>query len=146
MISTGISQAAEATRRPNVIFFLTDDQGWADGGFAGHPYVKTPNLDRFASQGTWIKQFYVAATVCSPSRCAFMTSHYPARHHIHGHFSDNASNAARSMPNWLEPKTVTIAKLLREAGYATPILANGTSAAARAPLNPAPTDSRSIKP
>jgi N-acetylgalactosamine-6-sulfatase len=110
---------AVADKRPNVIFILTDDQGWGDAHFAGHPYAKTPNLDRFASQGTWFKQFYVAATVCSPSRCAFMTSHYPARHGIHGHFADHAQNAARSMPNWLDPKTVTISRLLRDAGYAT---------------------------
>jgi N-acetylgalactosamine-6-sulfatase len=110
--------AAEA-KRPNVIFILTDDQGWADTKFAGHPYVQTPNLDRLASQSTWFKQFYVAATVCSPSRCAFMTSHYPARHAIHGHFADHALNQARSMPNWLDPQTVTITGLLRDAGYAT---------------------------
>ena len=84
----GSTQAAE--RKPNVIFILTDDQGWNDARFAGHPYVKTPNLDKFASQSTWFRQFYVAATVCSPSRCAFMTSHYPARHLIHGHFADHA--------------------------------------------------------
>jgi len=57
-----LSFGAEA--RPNVIFILTDDQGWGDAGFAGHPYVKTPNLDRLASEGTWFRQFYVAATVC----------------------------------------------------------------------------------
>ena len=55
-------------RPPNVIFILTDDQGWGDAKFAGHPYVKTPNLDRLAKEGTWLRQFYVAATVCSPSR------------------------------------------------------------------------------
>mgnify|MGYP001085882074 CR=1 FL=1 len=110
--------AADA-KRPNVLFILTDDQGWADAKFAGHPYVQTPNLDRLASQGTWFKQFYVAATVCSPSRCAFLTSHYPARHAIHGHFADHALNQARSMPNWLDPQTVTVTKLLRDAGYAT---------------------------
>ncbi len=110
--------AADA-KRPNVVFILTDDQGWADAKFAGHPYVQTPNLDRLASQGTWFKQFYVAATVCSPSRCGFMTSHYPARHAIHGHFADHALNEARSMPDWLDPQTVTVTKLLRDAGYAT---------------------------
>ena len=110
---------AAETKRPNVIFILTDDQGWADAKFAGHPYVQTPNLDRLASQGTWFKQFYVAATVCSPSRCAFMTSHYPARHQIHGHFADHALNQARSMPDWLDPQTVTVTKLLHDAGYAT---------------------------
>lgn len=105
--------------RPNVIFLLTDDQGWGDAGFAGHPYVKTPNLDRLAQEGTWFKQFYVAATVCSPSRTAFMTSHAPARHLIHGHLSDAAENKARSMPNWLDAGATTLPDLLKSAGYAT---------------------------
>ncbi|MGA0133443.1 MAG: sulfatase-like hydrolase/transferase, partial [Opitutales bacterium] len=106
-------------RQPNVIFILTDDQGWGDAKFAGHPYVKTPNLDRLAKEGTWLRQFYVAATVCSPSRAAFMTSHYPARHLIHGHFADHAQNAARSMPDWLDPEVTTLPDLLKQAGYAT---------------------------
>ncbi len=108
-----------AQRKPNVIFILTDDQGWNDAHFAGHPYVKTPNLDKFASQSTWFRQFYVAATVCSPSRCAFMTSHYPSRHLVHGHFSSHEQNAARSMPDWLDPKASTLTGLLKGAGYAT---------------------------
>ncbi len=112
-----LSFGAEA--RPNVIFILTDDQGWGDAGFAGHPYVKTPNLDRLASEGTWFRQFYVAATVCSPSRTAFMTSHYPSRHLIHGHISDEQQNLARSMPNWLDAEVTTLPDLLKSAGYAT---------------------------
>lgn len=115
---TDIAHAVEV-KRPNVIFILTDDQGWGDAHFAGHPYVKTPNLDRLAGQSTWFKQFYVAATVCSPSRCAFMTSHFPARHQIHGHFADHAANEKRHMPDWLDPKTPTLAALLKQAGYAT---------------------------
>jgi N-acetylgalactosamine-6-sulfatase len=106
-------------KKPNFLFILTDDQGWADAHFAGHPYVQTPNLDRLASQSTWFKQFYVAATVCSPSRCAFMTSHYPARHEIHGHFATHEQNTGRSMPDWLDPKTPAVASLLKQAGYAT---------------------------
>ena len=109
----------DSSRKPNVIFILTDDQGWGDAKFAGHPYVKTPNLDRLTKEGTWLRQFYVAATVCSPSRTAFMTSHYPARHLIHGHFSDHAANAARSMPDWLDPEVTTLPDLLKQAGYAT---------------------------
>jgi len=106
-------------RPPNVIFILTDDQGWGDAKFAGHPYAKTPNLDRLAKEGTWFRQFYVAATVCSPSRTAFMTSHYPARHQIHGHFAEHAQNAARSMPDWLDSDVTTLPDLLKQAGYAT---------------------------
>ncbi|MFA6544905.1 MAG: sulfatase-like hydrolase/transferase [Limisphaerales bacterium] len=108
-----------AGRRPNVLFILTDDLGWNDAHFAGHPYVKTPNLDKFAGQGTWFRQFYVAATVCSPSRCAFMTSHFPARHLIHGHFADHNLNAARAMPDWLDKSATTLPKLLHDSGYAT---------------------------
>lgn len=129
---------AHAAKPPNVIFILTDDQGWNDAHFAGHPYVKTPNLDKFASQGTWFRQFYVAATVCSPSRTAFMTSHSPARHLVHGHFADHKANAARSMPDWLDPQVTTLPRLLHESGYATAHfgkwhLGNGTGA-------PPPTD------
>lgn len=112
-----VSSAAE--RKPNVIFILTDDQGWGDARFAGHPYAKTPNLDKLAAQSTWLRQFYVAATVCSPSRTAFMTSHSPARHHIHGHISSHDQNAARSMPDWLDPKAPSLPRLLKSAGYAT---------------------------
>src|SRR5436190_15090646 len=115
-LTCGETQAAD---RPNVIFILTDDQGWNDAHFAGHPYVKTPNLDKFASQSTWFRQFYVAATVCSPSRCAFMTSHSPVRHLIHGHFADHATNAARSMPDWLDINVTTLPRLLKGSGYAT---------------------------
>jgi len=111
--------ASSPKTRPNIIFILTDDQGWNDAHFAGHPYVKTPNLDRFASQSTWFRQFYVASTVCSPSRSAFLTGRYPARHQIHGHFASDTENAARSMPNWLDPNATTLAKLLHDSGYAT---------------------------
>jgi arylsulfatase A-like enzyme len=113
------SATAAPPRRPNVIFILTDDQGWGDARFAGHPYVRTPNLDRLAKEGTWFRQFYVAATVCSPSRAAFMTGRFPARDTIHGHFATDESNKARSMPNWLDPDVVTLPRLLRESGYAT---------------------------
>jgi len=105
--------------RPNFLFILTDDQGWGDAAFAGHPYVKTPNLDRLAAESTWIRQFYVANPVCSPTRCSFMTGQYPARFRIHGHFASPAQNAARDMPNRLEPSVPNVASILKGAGYAT---------------------------
>jgi arylsulfatase A-like enzyme len=111
--------ASAAERPPNVIFILTDDQGWGDAAFAGHPYTRTPSLDRLAAEGTWLRQFYVAATVCSPSRAAFMTSRYPARDLIHGHIATHDQNAARSMPDWLDPQVTTLPRLLKGAGYTT---------------------------
>ena len=111
--------AAAADRPPNVVFILTDDQGWGDAAFAGHPFTKTPHLDRLAAEGTWLRQFYVAATVCSPSRAAFLTSQAPARLLLHGHLAAHDMNAARSMPDWLDPETITLPRLLKQAGYAT---------------------------
>jgi N-acetylgalactosamine-6-sulfatase len=105
--------------RPNFIFILADDLGWSDLGCYGHPQIKTPNLDRLAREGTLFTQFYVNGSVCSPSRCAFMTGQYPARHKIHGHYADHAANASRGMTNWLDPQTPNVAALLHKAGYAT---------------------------
>jgi len=110
--------AAEA-RKPNVIFVLADDLGWGDLGCYGHPHIKSPQLDRLAKQGTLFTQFYVNGSVCSPSRCAFMTSHYPARHAIHGHYATHEQNEKRGMSNWLDPKVPNVASVLKAAGYAT---------------------------
>ncbi len=118
-VAGGLSAAGEVTKRPNFIFILADDLGWSDLGCYGHAQLKTPNLDRLARQGTLFTQFYVNGSVCSPSRCAFMTGQYPARHKIHGHYADHKANAARGMNNWLDPKVPNVAALLQRAGYAT---------------------------
>ncbi|MBM3889755.1 MAG: N-acetylgalactosamine 6-sulfate sulfatase (GALNS) [Verrucomicrobia bacterium] len=111
--------ASAADKRPNVIFILADDLGWGDLGCYGHERLKTPCLDRLASQGTVFTQFYVNGSVCSPSRCAFMTGQYPARHKIHGHYATPQQNTDRGMSQWLDPKVPNTAALLKAAGYAT---------------------------
>jgi N-acetylgalactosamine-6-sulfatase len=108
-----------AADRPNVIFILADDLGWSDLGCFGHPQIKTPNLDRLAREGTLFTQFYVCGSVCSPSRCAFFTGQYPARHRIHGHYATPEQNAARGMSQFLDPNVPNVAALLKRAGYAT---------------------------
>src|SRR5689334_17114845 len=82
-----LGSSARAADRPNVVFILADDLGWGDLGCYGHPQIKTPRLDRMAKEGTLFTQFYVNGSVCSPSRCAFMTSNYPARQRLHGHYA-----------------------------------------------------------
>lgn len=114
-----LAALAAESRPPNVILILADDMAWSDARFVGHPYAKTPNLDRFAQQSTWLRQFYVASPVCSPSRAAFLTSHFPARDSIHGHFDSHAQDVLRGMPDWLDPKIPTVAQLLHQAGYTT---------------------------
>lgn len=108
-----------AAERPNFLFILADDLGWGDLGCYGHPHIKTPNLDRLARQGTLFTQFYANGSVCSPSRTAFMTGQYPARHRVHGHYATHEQNAARGMNNWLDPDVPNVARLLHDAGYAT---------------------------
>jgi len=110
---------AQTARRMNVIFLFADDLGWGDLGCYGHPHIQTPNLDRLAKQGTLFTQFYVNNPVCSPSRTAFMTGQFPARHKIHAHIATDENNAQRGMPNFLDPAVPNIARLLKQAGYAT---------------------------
>lgn len=105
--------------RPNFIFFFTDDQGWQDLKCAGHPYLKTPNMDRLAKEGTRFEQFYSSASVCSPSRAAFMTGHYPARHRIHQHLWKHSHNKHLGMPDYLDPKAAMVTRILQNAGYHT---------------------------
>lgn len=120
ILACGRPVSADAGERPpNFIFILADDMGWGDAGAFGHPYLTTPHLDRFAAEATRFKQFYVANPVCSPSRTAFMTSRYPARFGMHGHLATHEQNAARGMPNWLDPKAPFLARMLHDAGYAT---------------------------
>jgi N-acetylgalactosamine-6-sulfatase len=119
MLSFAGTCFGQAAGRPNVIFILADDLGWGDLGCYGHPQIRTPNLDRLASEGTLFTQFYVCGSVCSPSRCAFFTGQYPARHRIHGHYATPQQNEARGMSQFLDPAVPNVAALLKRAGYAT---------------------------
>jgi len=114
-----VASISAAESRPNIIFILADDLGWGDLGCYGHPQTKTPNLDGLAREGTLFTQFYVCGSVCSPSRCAFFTGQYPARHRIHGHYATPELNTARGMSQFLEPSVPNLASLLKKAGYAT---------------------------
>lgn len=105
--------------RPNILFIFADDWGWGDLSCHGHPYVKTPNIDRLAKEGTDFHRFTVASGVCSPSRTAVMTGHFPARYNIDGHFAWVPSNEKRNMPDWLSPESTLLPRLLQESGYAT---------------------------
>jgi len=110
--------AADRQSKPNIVFIFADDWGWGDLSCHGHPWLKTPHLDRFASEGIDFQQFNVLNPVCSPSRAAVMTGHYPARYCIHQHFAPGI-NTQRGMPDWLDPKAPTIARFLKGSGYRT---------------------------
>ena len=102
---------AAAAEPLNVLFLIADDLN-CDLGCYGDTTAVTPNIDRLAKEGTDFTRFTVASGVCSPSRTAVMTGHFPARYNIDGHFAWVPSNAKRNMPDWLDPK----APLLQEFG------------------------------
>ena len=108
-----------AKDRPNIIFIFADDWGWGDLGCHGHPYLKTPNIDRLAKEGTDFHRFTVASGVCSPSRTAVMTGHFPARYNVDGHFAWVPSNQKRNMPDWLDTAAPSMPRFLQQSGYAT---------------------------
>lgn len=116
---TFLGGAVSAAERTNILFIFADDWGWGDLSCHGHPYVKTPNIDRLAREGTDFHRFTVASGVCSPSRSAVMTGHFPARYNIDGHFAWVPSNARRNMPDWLDPKAPLLSRMLQNAGYKT---------------------------
>ena len=113
------ASAVSAAEQPNIIFIFADDWGWGDLSCHDHPYVKTPNIDRLAREGTDFHRFTVASGVCSPSRTAVMTGHFPARYNINGHFAWVEQNARRNMPDWLNPDAPLLPRMLQQAGYMT---------------------------
>lgn len=105
---TPSSARAQATdqRPPNIVFMFADDLGYGDLGCYGHPYAKTPALDRLAKGGTRFTQFYVTGVTCNPSRTGLMTGLFPAR------FSKYAADFGFG-------QLVTITDLLKKRGYRT---------------------------
>ena len=106
---------AAPKRRPNVILIFSDDQGTLDINCFGSDDLYTPHLDALARRGVRFTQFYAGAPVCSPSRAALLTGRYPQRAGVPGNVSSEPGNPG--MP----PEQVTIAEVLRKAGYRTAI-------------------------
>ena len=131
--------AADAIR-PNILFIFADDWGWGDLSCHGHPYVKTPNIDRLAEEGTDFHRFTVASGVCSPSRAAVVTGQFPARRNIDGHFAWVKNNEARGMPDWLDLKAPFLPRMLKEGGYATAHFGKWHLANNMIPDSPSPGD------
>ena len=74
----GATPAAAQEKKPNIVFILADDFGYGDLKCYGHPYARTPNLDKLATEGTRFTQFYMTGVTCCPSRTGLMTGKFPA--------------------------------------------------------------------
>jgi len=97
------SRRLGAARPPNVLYILTDDQRWDCLGVAGHPFLKTPNLDRLANEGARFANAFVTTSICSPSRASFLSGRYAHQHGVQNNFTDYPTNLA-SWPAQLQRK------------------------------------------
>lgn len=102
--------AAQAPRRPNIVYIMADDLGYGDLGCYGQPRIRTPNIDRLAAEGMRFSQAYAGATVCAPSRSCLLTG-------LHGGHTRVRDNIPHGV--FLQPDDVTVAEALKTAGYAT---------------------------
>lgn len=105
------STLAQTSRSPNIILIITDDQGYGDLGITGNPHVQTPVLDQLAQESVRLNQFYVSP-VCAPTRASLMTGRYSLRTGVRDTYNGGAIMATEE---------VTIAEMLKEAGYNTGI-------------------------
>jgi arylsulfatase A-like enzyme len=112
LLASVFGSAVAAQDRPNIVIMLADDMGYGDLSCLGHPTIRTPELDRMASEGMKISQFYVGASVCTPSRAALLTGRYPIRSGLTHVFIP-------SSPGGMPEDEITLAEILKQAGYAT---------------------------
>jgi N-acetylglucosamine-6-sulfatase len=109
VVAGAASSFAADAPRPNVVMILIDDLRWDELGCMGHPYMKTPNVDRLAAEGMLFQNAFTVAPLCSPSRASFLTAKYPHQHGI-------VDNVDRSK---LSHELVTWPRVLYDAGYET---------------------------
>lgn len=115
------SRALGADRAPNIILILCDNLGYGDVGCYGSVKHRTPHVDRLAAEGVRFTHFYVSSGVCTPSRASLMTGCYPRR--VNMHEDPRGGLVLRPVDNkGLHPDEVTMAEMLKGAGYATTII------------------------
>lgn len=104
---------------PNILMVLVDDMGWADLSCFGGKAARTGAIDRLATEGVRFTSFYVNSPLCSPSRTALTTGHYPQRWRVTSYLDNRAANRRRGVAQWLDPNAPSLARQLQQAGYAT---------------------------
>jgi arylsulfatase A-like enzyme len=124
--SSLLTRENPTAKKPNIIFVLADDLGYADLGCYRQKEIQTPNLDRLAAEGMRFTQCYAGSTVCAPSRSVLMTGQHTGHTRVRNNFAKvggtlvlDDGSPQRRMP--LEPEDVTVAEVLKQAGYVTGI-------------------------
>lgn len=113
------SQSSSNRQKPNILFILIDDMGYADLGCYGNKETQTPEIDRLAGEGIRFTQYYSSAPICSPSRVAVLTGQYPQRWEITSYIDNRKMNKERGMKDYLDLKAPSIARMFSNNGYYT---------------------------
>ncbi len=117
-VTCSLQPASAIAQKPNIVFILADDLGYGELGCYGQDKIKTPNLDRLASQGMRLMQHYTGAPVCAPARGTLMTGQHLGHSEIRS--NRKAKNDKQFPGEWpITDGIVTIAETLQNAGYAT---------------------------
>jgi len=129
LLLSGLSSAATAQSKPNIVFVLIDDFGYADCGAYGATDIRTPHIDRLAREGVKFTDFYANAPVCTPTRCGFITGRWQQRVGFEWALGFSADSFRRRGDEWVREPDIhalglptsipTLPKLLQSAGYAT---------------------------
>ncbi|MCE2810500.1 MAG: sulfatase-like hydrolase/transferase [Planctomycetaceae bacterium] len=123
---------AENSQKPNIVLIVSDDQAWTDYGFMGHPHLKTPHLDRLASESLIFRRGYVPSSLCCPSLATILTGRFPHQHKITSNdppivagltgknFHDSeAFKSGRERMNQHMQAVATLPRVLKDNGYLT---------------------------
>jgi arylsulfatase A-like enzyme len=107
-------------RAPNIVLILADDLGYGDLGSYGNTRIRTPNLDRLASEGVRLTDFRVPSGLCTPSRAALLTGLYPPRTGLVGNLP--SGSPIEGITDGIDDDEITLAEALKERGYATAMI------------------------
>jgi arylsulfatase A-like enzyme len=118
--SSPTARSEVSNSRPNIVFIVADDLGYADLSSYGRKDYQTPNLDRLASEGVRFSQAYAGAPVCTPSRVSFMTGRYPARAAVG--LQEPLTGGPQDRAIGLSTEHPTISSLLKKGGYLTALI------------------------
>lgn len=138
LIFLALAAAPATARQPNIVLIVADDLGWADVSYQAPLRYQTANIDRLAASGARFDRFYIGAANCAPSRATFLTGMYPPRHGVYipqglargappERMRWNVPTRGQDPSEWtfavsinqVDPSFVSIAEMLRSAGYAT---------------------------
>lgn len=120
LAAPGCTSVETVDRRPNVIYVLADDLGWAELGSYGQDRIRTPHLDRLAAEGLRFTQHYSGSPVCAPSRCVLLTGLHTGHAVVRANWENGGWGEHEPEGQYpLPPETRTLGEAFQEAGYAT---------------------------